>query len=337
MLSETRGIGTTYRAEGIDLPHSWRCYADFGGNSSAMHPAKPVASRSGFVVGIAIKQVSLIIFVSDQISPNGSVDDSSRADLLAAVLRLLPKGDVVRILNVGNGDLRHRFAKFRDQAGPDRCLFLDLRSSTDSAIEQLARALLKMDEMDGAVGDLYADAVGLAIAARLLGHGDRCDRFQPKRSCGALPKWRLKRVIDYIDANLGEPITLADLAAATVLSPMHFAAQFRMSTGIRPHEYLLRRRIERAQQLLLEPGLSIVDVALSVGFQTQSHFTTVFKRFVGDTPHQWRRSNYGELHHSQEQDRRGSEPRAISSPVDLRSARRDHREMRAPAFLASRQ
>ena len=338
MLSETRGIEMTYRAEGIDLPNSWRRHADFGANISAVHQAKPVASRSGFVVGIAIKQVSLIVFVSDQISINGSVDDPSRADLLATVSRLLPSGNVVRILNVGNNDLRHRFAKFRDQAGPDRCLFLDLRSSADLAIEQLARALLKMDEMDGAFGDLYADAVGLAIATRLLGHDDRCDPLQPKRSCGALPKWRLKRVLDYIDANLGERITLADLATVTALSPMHFAAQFRIATGIRPHEYLLRRRIERAQELLLQHGSSIVDVALSVGFQTQSHFTTVFKRFVGDTPHQWRRSNHGELYHSQEQDRRGSEASVLSSPFDFPSARRpDHREMRAPASFASGQ
>ena len=280
MLSETRGIEMTYRADGIDVPNSWRRYADFGGNASAMHPAKPAASRSGFAVGIAIKQVSLIVFVSDQISTNGSADDPSRADLLAAVSRLLPKGGVVRILDVGNDDLRHRFAKFRDQAGPDRCLFLDLRSSADSAMDELARALLKTDEMDGAFGDLYADAVGLAIAARLLGHGDRCDPFQPKRSCGALPKWRLKRVVDYIDANLGEPITLADLAAAAVLSPMHFAAQFRMSTGVRPHEYLLRRRIERAQQLLLQPGLSIVDVALTVDPDAVSfhHRVQAFRR-----------------------------------------------------------
>ena len=337
MLSETRGIEMAYRTEAIDRPKSWRYYADFGGDSAAVHPAKPVVSRPGFVIGIAIKQVSLIVFVSDQISANGSVDDPSKADLLAVVSRLLPKGDVVRILDVGNNDLRHCFTKFRDQAGPDRCLFLDLRSSADTAIEQLSRALLKTHEMDGAFGDLYADAVGLAIAARLLGHGDRCDPFQPKRSCGALPKWRLKRVIDYIDANLGEPITLADLAAATVLSPMHFAAQFRMSTGVRPHEYLLRRRIERAQELLLQPGLSIVDVALTVGFQTQSHFTTVFKRFVGDTPHQWRRSNFGEVDHAQQHNRQSSDARRISPPADLRPARRDHREMQTPVFLASRQ
>jgi AraC-like DNA-binding protein len=337
MLSEPRGIEKTYRTEGIGIPNSWRYHTDFGGNTSAVNTAAPVVSRSSFVVGIAIRQASLIVFVSDQTSTGGSIDDSSRADLLAAVSRLLPKGDVVRILNVGNNDLRRRFARFGDQAGPDRCLFLDLRSSADPAIEQLARALLKMDEMDGAFGDIYADAVGLAIAARLLGNGDRSDPFQPKRSCGSLPKWRLKRVLEYIDANLGEPITLADLAAATMLSPMHFAAQFRMSTGVRPHEYLLRRRIGRAQELLLQPGLSIVDVAFSVGFQTQSHFTTVFKRFVGDTPHQWRRSNLSELHCAQEQRLTGSEMRDISSPLDLRPARPDHRQMPAAVSLASRQ
>jgi AraC-like DNA-binding protein len=336
MLSEPRGIEKTYRTQAIGLPDRWRYYADFGDTFPAVHTASPVASRSDFVVGIAIKQANLIVFVSDQISSNASIDDSSKASLLAAVSRLLPKGDVVRILNVGNSDLRRRFAKFRDQAGADRCLFLDLRSSADPAIEQLARALLKMDEMDGAFGDIYADAVGLAIAARLLGNGDRSDPFQSKRNCGTLPKWRLKRVLDYIDANLAEPITLADLAAAAALSPMHFAAQFRMSTGVRPHEYLLRRRIERARELLLQPGLSIVDVAFSVGFQTQSHFTTVFKRFVGDTPHQWRRSNFGELHHTQEQGYQGSDARVISSPGDLRPAHRD-RQMPAAASLASRQ
>jgi AraC-like DNA-binding protein len=74
---------------------------------------------------------------------------------------------------------------------------------------------------------------------------------------------------------------------------MYFAAQFRAATGLRPHEYLLRRRIERAQEILLGSGICIVDVALSVGFQTQSHFTTVFKRFVGQSPDAWRQSQRG--------------------------------------------
>jgi AraC-like DNA-binding protein len=89
------------------------------------------------------------------------------------------------------------------------------------------------------------------------------------------------------------PLNLAEIASATGLTPMYFAAQFRAATGLRPHEYLLRRRIERAQEILLGSGICIVDAALSVGFQTQSHFTTVFKRFVGQSPGAWRQSQRG--------------------------------------------
>jgi AraC family transcriptional regulator len=100
---------------------------------------------------------------------------------------------------------------------------------------------------------------------------------------------RLMRVLAYIDANIGEPITLASLAATVGLSRMYFARQFRTVTGIRPHEYVLRRRIVRAQQLLTATSDALVDISLSVGFQTQAHFTTVFKKIVGNTPRRWRR------------------------------------------------
>jgi AraC-like DNA-binding protein len=112
----------------------------------------------------------------------------------------------------------------------------------------------------------------------------------PDRSAeSALHKWRLIRVLGYIDANIAEPITLANLAAAAGLSRMYFARTFRAATGLRPHDYVLHKRIERAQQMLADTSDSLVDVALSVGFQTQAHFTTVFKRIVGNTPCQWRR------------------------------------------------
>jgi AraC-like DNA-binding protein len=103
-----------------------------------------------------------------------------------------------------------------------------------------------------------------------------------------LAKWRLKRAIDYIQEHLAEPIGLAQMAASAGLSRMHFAAQFRLATGMRPHEYLLRRRTERAQNLLSASTLPLVEVALEVGFKSQSHFTTVFTGLVGKTPKNWR-------------------------------------------------
>jgi len=105
-----------------------------------------------------------------------------------------------------------------------------------------------------------------------------------------LPKWRFARVRQYIDLHIEEPIRLLDLAKAAGLSRMHFAAQFRAYTGISPSAFVRTRRIQRAKELLGDPRRTLADVALSVGFRTQAHFTTVFHRFVGDTPNCWRKS-----------------------------------------------
>lgn len=110
-----------------------------------------------------------------------------------------------------------------------------------------------------------------------------------RRAAGALPKWRLMRVLAYIETNTGKPITLANLAATAGLSRMYFARQFRATTGIRPHDFVLHKRIEHAQQKLAATSDALVDIALSVGFQTQAHFTTVFKKIAGNTPYKWRR------------------------------------------------
>jgi AraC family transcriptional regulator len=161
----------------------------------------------------------------------------------------------------------------------------DAVPSHDPVIEQLGLNLLGAEQLGGSGGLLYADCLGTAIVARLLAFRTGA----PKRETRAVPelaKWRLRRVFDYIDAYLDKPIHLADLAAAAGLTRMHFAAQFRATTGLRPHEYLLRLRVERAQ-ILLSQNVPTVNVALAVGFQSQAHFTTVFKRFVGKPPHAW--------------------------------------------------
>jgi AraC-like DNA-binding protein len=106
-----------------------------------------------------------------------------------------------------------------------------------------------------------------------------------------LPTWRLMRVVTYIETNIGGRITLANLAATAGLSRMYFAKQFRATTGMRPHDFVLRKRIARAQQMLAATSDTLVDIALSVGFQTQAHFTTVFKKFAGNTPYQFRREH----------------------------------------------
>jgi AraC family transcriptional regulator len=168
-------------------------------------------------------------------------------------------------------------------------LFSKATPSKDMMIDSLGRALLEADGVGGTLGQLYADCIGIAIVTRLLASAG-CPVTSDRPKGGKLAHWRLKRAIDYVEARLDEPVSLADVASSVGLTRMHFAAQFRAATGLRPHEFLLRRRIERAQEMLTGTGMSLVDIAQSVGFQTQSHFTTVFKRYAGRPPRAWRES-----------------------------------------------
>jgi AraC family transcriptional regulator len=140
------------------------------------------------------------------------------------------------------------------------------------------------------------ESLRLAIAVRKFGLRtavEGTDRVSVRgRHIEGLQKWRLKRVIDYIDADMSSKINSRDLAAAAGLSRMHFASQFRVATGLRPHEFLLQRRIRRAAELMRDTTMPIMEIALSVGFQTQAHFTTVFKQFTGCTPRNWRVGNH---------------------------------------------
>lgn len=110
----------------------------------------------------------------------------------------------------------------------------------------------------------------------------------PSRPSG-LPQWRLRRVEALVRERIGEDISLLDMSSAAGLSPMHFAAQFKLATGMRPHQYLLTQRIEQAKLMLGNARCSICDVALSVGFQTHAHFAAVFKRMESTTPSRWRK------------------------------------------------
>ncbi|WP_342731527.1 AraC family transcriptional regulator [Bradyrhizobium sp. B117] len=177
---------------------------------------------------------------------------------------------------------------------------------TDPVMRRLSDALAATKAMHHPHSAILVDALHLAMltckASRrtVVGRGQSesaegdCER-QACRTVRSLQKWRLKRVTQYIDDNLDAKVTLQHLAAVAGLSRMHFAAQFRAAVGMRPHDYLLKRRIERAQELLQRADVSLVDIALTVGFQTQAHFTTVFKRFVGDTPYQWRSAHLAQF------------------------------------------
>jgi AraC family transcriptional regulator len=109
---------------------------------------------------------------------------------------------------------------------------------------------------------------------------------------GGLAPWRIRRLTAHIEANLDTTVTTKGLAALVDLSAFHFCRAFRDSFGDSPHVYLMRRRIERAQGLMLTTNTPLGQIAVDCGLCDQAHFHRLFRRFVGESPGAWRRARF---------------------------------------------
>ena len=139
-------------------------------------------------------------------------------------------------------------------------------------------------------GDLAQEIVDAYVGATLA----------PIEVVGGLPPRRLQRVFSHIKENINRELSVNELAQVVSMSQYYFSKLFKMSTGTTPHQYVMRQRVERAQEHLRESQTPLAEVATHVGFETQSHFTSVFRRLVGATP-----KHYREMHQSTPQTRTG--------------------------------
>jgi AraC family transcriptional regulator len=147
-------------------------------------------------------------------------------------------------------------------------------------------------------GDREATRAHIAHAVALLrakpSLGPSGIRVQT-RARGGLPAWRTRRVFAHVEANLCRKIPILDLARLLGLSASHFCRAFKCTFGVSPREYVLRRRIEVAQGLMLTTSEPLSSIAVSCGMCDQQHFTRSFHRIVGETPYRWRCTRQGAM------------------------------------------
>jgi len=135
---------------------------------------------------------------------------------------------------------------------------------------------------------LLVHSLANILAVHLIRHVT-CAHRPPPTTETVLPRPKLRTVIEYVMENLERSLTLEQMASVAQLTPYHFARQFKATTRMTPYQYVIERRVERAQQLLRINGeLSLAEVAARTGFSDQSQFTSLFKRIVGITPRQFR-------------------------------------------------
>lgn len=156
-------------------------------------------------------------------------------------------------------------------------------------MEALSLALLEEARSGGLHGRVYAESLAHTLVLRLLGNYSTATGF------GSLPDKALNRqevrwAKEFIRAHLHLNVSVAELAASAQLSSSHFIRRFKLATGLAPHQYLNRCRVERAKELLGSADLTIAEVAQEVGFFDQSHLIRHFKYWVGVTPKTYRDS-----------------------------------------------
>lgn len=165
--------------------------------------------------------------------------------------------------------------------------FTEIYKKEDSLIQHIGLALLAETESETPAGRLYADSLIQTLTLHLLKNYSTA-HLKSETVHGGLSGYKLRRVQEYVNAHLDEDLSLSEIAAAADLSQFHFARAFRVSTGFTPQQYLMRRRIERAKELLAENDLPLVEISLQTGFKNQSHFTTLFRKYTKLTPKLWR-------------------------------------------------
>jgi AraC family transcriptional regulator len=145
--------------------------------------------------------------------------------------------------------------------------------ASDTNLSSIGRAMNVTPEQAARALPLQPDVGARSVVAR-----------------GGLAPWQVRRVTEYIETHLASTIRLQDLAGIARLSHSHFCRAFKESVGHPAHAYVMRRRVHRAQGLMLNTVDSLSQIAAQCGMADQAHFCKLFRRLVGESPNAWRRA-----------------------------------------------
>ncbi|WP_051381509.1 helix-turn-helix transcriptional regulator [Paraburkholderia mimosarum] len=157
----------------------------------------------------------------------------------------------------------------------------------DPVLFHLTQAVLPVLEQPALATSLFLDYVGLAFCEHVVTRYGQADAPSRQRRAMLAP-WQMRRITEFVESHPGVNPSILDLAGQCDLSASYFAEAFKQTTGMSPHQWLLKRRIERAKSKLRDTDASLASIALDCGFFDQSHFSRVFTRYAGCGPKDWR-------------------------------------------------
>lgn len=212
-------------------------------------------------------------------------------------LEIIPKGQAGRWVDEGPGEclIMRVDGRLLNKVAAD--LGFDPRSlevlprvqARDPQLEHLGWALEAALTGGGPLDPAFADAVGLAVAARLVRAHAVSRRARVRQ---ALTRRQTTHICDYIDANLAQPLSVRELARVSGMSASHFKSLFKAAVGVPVHRYVIRRRVVKAVALIKRRESSLATIAGETGFSHQSHLARAMRMVIGQTPRELMREDH---------------------------------------------
>ncbi len=218
-------------------------------------------------------------------------------DVHPGMLRIASPGERVRtivqspsqaaVLVIPGSHLRRTFDEEGNRHRSGRSSYIDPLLQPNYQVERICTTLLSAPEFDATHRQLFIDGLGSALLACLLRNNDENSRHR-KYAHEGLSDAELDRCIQYAESMMTKRLDLTQWAGVLGMTTTEFARRFQMKTRQAPYTWFMNWRIDRAKQLMHDPELSIAEIALHVGFCSQSHFTEAFRRRTGYSPGRWR-------------------------------------------------
>lgn len=277
--------------------------------TSAPHPSEIIGATPNLRVSLISDKAGLVEFggsphvvISMHVGPSVSVDctrggERHRGIAIHGDLEIIPPhlGGIWEIKSQDTalviGLRLHVLRRVVEESGGDssKLQVKNRFQARDAQMEHIGWALKAEMESGYPSGRLYMDSLALALAARVVRNHSSMSR-SPSPVKNAMLGRKFKAVLAYIEDHLEHDLALDEIAEIAGVSASHFKVLFRQTLGMPPHQYVIRRRVERAATQLREGKMTIGEIAFANGFCHQSHLAMHVRRVLGVSPQEVRES-----------------------------------------------
>ena len=172
----------------------------------------------------------------------------------------------------------------------NKCTFWESYHIKDPNLEHIFKLLLSEIQAGNQNGKLFLENIMSVLAFHFVKNYSKEQTSNLVENVSGLTSKELDRALYYIDKNMAENYSIESLAEEFGVSKFNFIKKFKASTNVTPHQFIIKKKLERSKNLLKEVSLSLTDITYMLNFSDQSHFSNSFKKMYGITPHEFRKT-----------------------------------------------